>query len=57
MSIRQDHIRRRSFSYKMKRWFFSNHKKEIETISRVIGELLLTIAFFGLIFILPHIFH
>ena len=57
MSIRRDNIRRRSFSYKMKRWFFSNHRKEIETIIRVIGEFLLTIAFFGLIFILPHIFH
>ena len=56
MSIRRDNIRRRSFSYKMKRWFFSNHRKEIETIIRVIGEFLLTIAFFGLIFILPHIF-
>ena len=57
MSIRRDNIRRRSFSYKMKRWFFSNHRKEIETIIRVFGEFLLTIAFFGLIFILPHIFH
>lgn len=57
MSIRRDNIRRRSFSYKMKRWFWSNHKKEIETIMRVTGEFLLTIVFFGSIFILPHIFH
>jgi hypothetical protein len=57
MSIRQDRIRRSSFSYKMKRWFFSNHKKEIKTVVYLIGEFLLSIAFFGTIFVLPHIFH
>ena len=57
MSIHQDNIRRRSFSYKMKRWFFSNHKKETEIMARVIGEFLLAIVFFGSLFILPHIFH
>jgi len=57
MSIRQDNIRRRSFSYKMKRWFFSNHRKEIEITACVIGEFFLAIAFFGMVFILPHIFH
>ena len=57
MSLRQDNIRRRSFSYRFKHWFFSNHRKEVETITGVIGELLLTIAFFGSIFILPHFFH
>lgn len=57
MSIRQDLLRRRSFSYKMKRWFFSNHKKEIKIMVRVIGEFLFAIVFFGMIFIFPHIFH
>ena len=57
MSIRQDNIRRRSFSYKIKRWFWSNHKNEIEIVVRVIGELFLAVAFFGSIFIFPHFFH
>ena len=57
MSIRQDNIRRRSFSYKIKRWFWSNHKNEIKTIVFLIGEFLLSIVFFGMIFVLPHIFH
>lgn len=57
MSIRQDNIRRRSFSYKMKRWFWSDHTKEIKTVVCIIGEMLLTIAWFGLVFIIPHIFH
>ena len=57
MSIRRDNIRRRSFSYRMKRWFWSNHKKETEIMACVIGEFLLAVAFFGSIFILPHIFH
>ena len=57
MSIRQDNIRRRSFSYKVKRWFWSNHRNEIENLARIVGEFFLAIAFFSLIFILPHIFH
>lgn len=57
MSIRRDNIRRRSFSYKMKRWFFSNHRKEIKITACIIGEFLLTVAFFGMIFIFPHLFH
>jgi hypothetical protein len=57
MSIRQDNIRRRSFSYKMKRWFWSNHKNEIQTVIYLICEFALAIAFFGMIFVLPHIFH
>mgnify|MGYP003295148704 CR=1 FL=1 len=57
MSIRRDNIRRRSFSYKMKRWFWSNHTKEIETTIKFIGEFVMTIMFFGLLFFLPHIFH
>jgi hypothetical protein len=57
MSIRQDRIRRSSFSYKMKRWFFSNHKKEIKTVIYLVCEFALAIAFFGMIFVLPHIFH
>jgi hypothetical protein len=57
MSIRQDRIRRSSFSYKMKRWFFSSHKKEIQTVIYLVCEFALAIAFFGMIFVLPHIFH
>ena len=57
MSIHRDNIRRRSFSYKMKRWFWSNHKDEIQTAIYLIGEFILAIAFFGMIFVIPHIFH
>ena len=57
MSIRRDNIRRRSFSYKMKRWFWSNHTKEVKTIGRVIGEFILSLVWFGLIFVVPHFFH
>ena len=57
MSIRQDNIRRRSVSYKVKRWFWSNHNKEIQMGIHLIGELILAIAFFGMIFLIPHIFH
>lgn len=57
MSIRQDNIRRRSFSYKMKRWFWSNHKKEIQTVIYLVCEFALAIAFFGMVFVIPHIFH
>ena len=57
MSIRQDNIRRRSFSYRLKRWFWSDHRKEIKTIVCLIGEFLLSIVFFGMLFVVPHIFH
>lgn len=57
MSIRQDNIRRRSFSYKMKRWFWSNHKNEIQTVICLVCEFVLAIAFFGMVFVIPHIFH
>ena len=57
MSFRQDNIRRRSFSYKMKRWFWSDHTEEIKMVLKLIGEFIITILWFGLIFILPHIFH
>lgn len=57
MSFRQDYRRRRSFSYKMKRWFWSDHTKEIKKVFKLIGEFIITILWFGLIFILPHIFH
>ena len=57
MSIRQDYRRRRSFSYKMKRWFWSDHTEEIKMVFKLIGEFIITILWFGLIFILPHIFH
>lgn len=57
MSIRQDNIRRRSFSYKMKRWFWSNHTEEIKTVFKLIGEFIFTVLWLGVVFILPHIFH
>lgn len=57
MSIRQDNIRRRSFSYKMKRWFWSNHAEEIKMIFKLIGEFILTILWLGWIFFIPHLFH
>ena len=57
MSIRQDYRRRRSFSYKMKRWFWSNHTEEIKMIFKLIGEFILTVLWFGWIFFIPHLFH
>ena len=57
MNIRRDYRRRRSFSYKMKRWFWSDHTEEIKMVFKLIGEFIITILWFGLIFILPHIFH
>ena len=57
MSLRQDYRRRRSFSSKMKRWFWSDHTEEIKMVFKLVGEFILTILWFGLIFILPHIFH
>ena len=57
MSIRQDNIRRRSFSYKMKRWFWSDHKEEIKTVFKLIGELIITVVWLGWVFFIPHLFH
>ena len=57
MSIRRDNIRRRSFSYKMKRWFWSDHTKEIKMVFKLIGEFIITVLWFGLIFFVPHLFH
>jgi hypothetical protein len=56
MSIRRDYRRRRSFSYKMKRWFWSDHTKEIKTIFNLAGEFIITILWFSWIFFLPHLF-
>ena len=61
MSFRQDYRRRRSFSYKFKRWFnvwfWEDHTKEIKTVVCGIGEMLLAIAWLSLIFVIPHLFH
>lgn len=57
MSLRQDYRRRRSFSYKMKRWFWSDHTKEIKMVFKLIGEFIITVLWFGLIFFIPHLFH
>lgn len=53
----RDRARRRSLSYRFKRWFFSNHKKEIKNVGIFIGELITTILFFSALLFLPHIFH
>lgn len=48
---------RNSLSYKMKRWFWTDHTKEIKSIIRFIGEVILTLFWFGVIVFLPHFFH
>lgn len=61
MSMRRDYRRRRSFSYRFKKWFsvwfWEDHTKGIKMLFKFLGELILTILWFGMIFILPHIFH
>lgn len=57
MSMRRDYRRRRSFSYRFKRWFWSDHTEELKMIFKLIGEFILTILWLGMVFILPHIFH
>lgn len=61
MSIRQDYHRRRSFSYKMKRWFevwfWSDHTEEIKKFFCLVGEFILALLWLGMIFIFPHLFH
>jgi hypothetical protein len=57
MSFRQDYRLRRSFSYKMKRWFWSDHTEEIKMVFKLIGEFILAALWLGMVFILPHIFH
>lgn len=57
MSYYRDCRYRNSVSYKVKRWFWSDHTKEIKKTIFFIGEFLASILWFGLIFIIPHIFH
>ena len=57
MSYYRDMKRRNSFSYKVKRWFWSNHKEEVKKVFCFIGEFLMALGWLGLIFIIPHIFH
>lgn len=42
---------------RFEKWFYSNHKKEIETSICVIMELLAMVALFGSLFFLPALFH
>lgn len=57
MSYYRDCRYRKSVSYKVKRWFLSDHTKEIKKTFFFIGEFLASVLWFGLIFIIPHIFH
>lgn len=57
MSIRQDNIRRRSFSYKMKCWLRSNHTKEVKKVIFFLCGFTLSILWLGWIFFIPHFFH
>lgn len=57
MSRYQDYRRRRSFSYKFKRWFWSDHTEEIKTVFKLIGEFILAVIWLGWIFFIPHFFH
>ncbi len=61
MSIRRDYRRRRSFSYRFKRWFevwfWTDHTEGIKKFFCLIGEFILTILWLGMVFILPHLFH
>jgi hypothetical protein len=52
-----DSRRRRSVSYRFKRWFFSNHTKEIQKIFLLIGQFILAIMWFGAFIFVPHLFH
>lgn len=53
----RDSRRRRSAIYRFKRWFWSNHTKEVKQAFTLVGQLILTILWFGAVFFLPHIFH
>ncbi len=61
MSIRRDYRRRRSFSYRFKRWFevwfWADHTEEIKMVFKLLGEFIITVLWFGLIFFVPHLFH
>ena len=61
MSRYQDYRRRRSFSYRFKRWFerwfWEDHTKEIKQIFCFIGEFILSLLWFGMFIFLPHFFH
>lgn len=57
MSYYRDRRHRSSVSYRVKRWFFSSHSKEIKKTIFLIGEFIIALLWFGLIFLIPHIFH
>lgn len=49
--------RKFSWKYRLEKWFFSDHTKAIKQIIHFIGGLIMTLGFFGLLFIFPHFFH
>lgn len=49
--------RRRSVIYRFKRWFWSNHTKEVKQAFTLVGQLIIAILWFGTVIFLPHIFH
>lgn len=53
----RDARRRRSFSYRFKRWFWSNHTKEIKMVFILVGQFIISLLWFGTFIFLPHIFH
>ena len=61
MSIRRDYRRRRSFSYRFKRWFnvwfWEDHTEGMKTIVKIIGEIIITFLWLGALFFFPHLFH
>lgn len=48
---------RRSVIYRFKRWFWSNHTKEVKQAFTLVGQLIIAILWFGTVIFLPHIFH
>ena len=56
MSYYRDYRRRNSFSYKVKRWLWADHREEVKTIFRFIGEFIIDFLWFAVIVILPHFF-
>ena len=56
MSYYRDYRRRNSFSYKVKRWLWADHREEVKTIFRFIGEFIIAFLWFAVIVILPHFF-
>ena len=43
--------------YHFRKWFWSNHTKEVEQAFKLVGQLIIAILWFGAVLFLPHIFH